>query len=34
MGLGIMADQPEFQALGWGVLTDVVATPTPRGNKV
>lgn len=29
-----MADQPEFHAVGWSVLTNVVATPTQRGNKV
>ena len=34
MGLGIMAEQPDFQAHGWSVLTHVVATPTPRGSKV
>ena len=34
MGLGIMAEQPDFQTHGWSVLTHVVATPTPRGSKV
>jgi hypothetical protein len=33
MGLGIMAEQPDFQTHGWSVLTHVVATPTPRGSK-
>ena len=34
MGLGIMAEQPDFQSYGWSVLTLVVATPTPPSSKV
>ena len=34
MGLGIMAEQPEFQMHGWSVLTQVVGIPTPSGSKV
>lgn len=34
MGLGIMAEQVEFQIHGWNVLTQVVATPTLKAIKV